>query len=304
MAVEPTQDLPHRRSRLNYMLAADVKACTRAARDAAAKGTAMPKIITAALVIALGLASLPASAARCKHTLERSAELELEGAGIVEIYALAGDLRVRGRDDLTAVKAKGEGCVSKTDMLAEAGITIRRTGDRIQVLTELPDTSDEGDGRWEDEFAVMDLEIELPAGVGVVVHDSSGDLKVSHLASAEITDSSGRIQVEDIAGPVLIPQDSSGDIFMEHVGEVTIQVDSSGEIEIRDADAVTIANDTSGDIIVRDIRGSVLIGNDSSGGISARNVGGDLIVENDTSGGINYERVTGNVSLPAYRQGD
>jgi len=264
----------------------------------------MRNIIIAAIAIGVGLASLPASAARCKHKADRNAELELDGAGIVEIYALAGDLRVRGRDDLTSVQAKGEACVSKKDMLAETGITMRRTGDRIQILAEMPDTSDEGNGRWEDEYAIMDLEIDLPAGVGIVVHDSSGEMKVANVASAEITDSSGGIEVTDVAGPVVIPQDSSGDIFMERVGEVTIQVDSSGEIEIRDADAVTIANDTSGDIFVRNIKGSVLIGNDSSGSITARDVGGDLIVENDTSGGISYDRVVGNVSLPEYRRGD
>jgi DUF4097 and DUF4098 domain-containing protein YvlB len=261
----------------------------------------MRKIVIATIAISLGLASLPASAARCKHKADRSAELELDGAGIVEIYALAGDLVVRGRNDLTAVQATGDACVSKQEMLAETDITIRRTGDRIQVLAEMPDTSDEGDGQWEDEYAVMDLEIDLPAGVGVVVYDSSGEMKVTNLASAEITDSSGGIDIRDITGPVVIPQDSSGDIYMERVGEVTIQVDSSGEIEIRDADAVTIANDTSGDIFVSDIRGSVLVGNDSSGKITARGVGGDLIVENDTSGGISYDRVVGKVSLPEQR---
>lgn len=264
----------------------------------------MRNIFIVVTAIVLGLASLSASAARCKHKVDRSADLELDGAGIVEIYALAGELHVRGKDGLTSVQAKGYACVSRKEMLPETDITVRRTGDRIQVLAEMPDTTDEGDGPWQGEYAVMDLEIDLPAGVGVVVHDSSGDLKVSNLASAEITDSSGGIEITDISGPVVIPQDSSGDIYMEHVGEVTIQVDSSGEIEIRDAAAVTIANDTSGDIYVRDIRGSVLIGNDSSGRITARDVGGDLIVENDTSGGISYDRVVGNVSLPEQRRED
>ncbi len=264
----------------------------------------MRKFIISVIAIALGLASLSASAAKCRYQADRGGELELDGAGTVEIYALAGELRVTGKDDLTAVRAKGEACVSKEPMLAETDITIRRTGDRIQILAEMPDISGESDDRWTNEYAVMDLDIEIPAGVGVVIHDSSGDMKVSGLASAEITDSSGGIEVTDIAGPVVIPQDSSGDIYMERVGEVTIQVDSSGEIEIREADAVTIANDTSGDIFVRDIRGSVLVGNDSSGRITARDVGGDLIVENDTSGGISYDRVVGNVSLPEYRQGD
>ena len=135
-------------------------------------------------------------------------------------------------------------------------------------VAEMPDTSDESDGPWNGEAAIMDLEIELPAGVTVTVYDSSGDMKVKGLASAEITDSSGSIDVSDIAGSVVIPKDSSGDIYMERVGAVTIQIDSSGDISVEDAASVTIANDTSGEIVLSDIRGDVLIGNDSSGRIS------------------------------------
>ena len=261
----------------------------------------MRKATLIASILVLGLATATASAARCKHRVDRSAEIEPDGITTVEIYALAGDLRVRGVEGETAVRATGDACVSKEGMLEEIGITARRTDDRIQILAEMPDTSGETGDRWARQYAVMDLEVELPAGMAVVVHDSSGDLEVTNLASAEVSDSSGGIELRDIAGPVVIPRDSSGDIYMERVGDVTIQVDSSGEIEIREADSVTIANDTSGDIIIRQIRGSVLIGNDSSGAISARDADGDLIVENDTSGGIRYERVPGQVSVPEER---
>jgi hypothetical protein len=255
-------------------------------------------IIAASIV--LGLASASASAASCKHRADRAAELDAGGVTTVEIYALAGDLQVTGGDRAT-ISATGDACVSKKGMLDEIDITIRRTEDRVKILAEMPDTSEETGDRWSRQYAVMDLEIQLPAGVAVVISDSSGELEVANLAAAEISDSSGGIEIRDIAGPVLIPRDSSGDINMERVGDVTIQVDSSGEIDIREAASVTIANDTSGDIIIRNVQGSVLIGNDSSGTISARNVGGDLIVENDTSGGIRYDRIAGHVSVPEER---
>lgn len=256
-------------------------------------------VLTASLILALLAA--PASAARCKFKAERSAELSGEGVVSVEIFALAGDLSVSGVDGTDMIRAEGDGCVSKEGMLEGLDITMRRADDRVQIFAEMPNISENNDSEWENQLAIMDMEIELPASMAVIVHDSSGDLRVSGLASAEITDSSGMIELVDVPGEILIPQDSSGDIQLERVGPVTIQVDSSGEISIEQAASVTIANDTSGDIRLRDIRGDVLIGNDSSGRIDVRNVGGSFVVENDTSGEIAHKDVAGAVSLPEYR---
>ena len=254
-----------------------------------------------ALAGLLGLALTPAWGYRCKAQAERSAGIEVGDATIVEVFALAGDLDVRGDSAVTRVQAEGRACVSRDDMLPAVDITVRRVDDRIQVLAEMPDISGETNRRWKDELAIMDLEVRLPAGTTVIVHDSSGDLRVRGVAGLELSDSSGDIEIEDVAGEVLVPRDSSGDISMNRVGAVTIQVDSSGAIRIEDAAAVTIANDTSGDIELDDIAGDVLIGNDSSGRIAVRDVGGSFVVENDTSGGIRYSNVQGAVSVPDQR---
>lgn len=253
------------------------------------------------LALVLGMIAAPASAARCKFKGDRQAELDADGVRIVEIFALAGDLQVTGRTGADKVSARGDACASREDMLAVMDITMQRMDDRIRILAEMPDISGETNRKWKNKLAMMDLEISLPDSVAVSVHDSSGDLVVRRVASAEVIDSSGGIELINIGGDVLIPQDSSGDIYMREVGAVTIQVDSSGEIEIVDADAVTIANDTSGDISLKGIQGDVLIGNDSSGRISVRDVGGNFVVENDTSGGIRYTKVAGIVSLPEDR---
>ncbi len=265
------------------------------------EGITMRTAIVVTTCLILGFLTAPASAARCKFKADRSAELSGEGVVSVEIFVLAGDLSVSGVEGADTIRAEGEGCVSKEGMLEVMDITMRRSDDRVQIFAEMPDISGDNDSEWEDQFAVMDMEIDLPTGMAVIVHDSSGDLRISRLASAEITDSSGMIEVVDVPGDILIPQDSSGDIQLERVGSVTIQVDSSGEIMIEDAASVTIANDTSGEIRLRNIRGDVLIGNDSSGGIDVRDVGGSFVVENDTSGGIRHRNVAGAVSLPEYR---
>jgi len=255
-----------------------------------------------ALAGMLGLALTPAWGYRCKAEAERSGAMDAVDVTTVEIFALAGDLQVRGDTETTRVEAEGQACVSREDMLPAIDITVRRVEDRIQVLAEMPDISGETNRRWKDELAIMDLSIRLPAGVAVIVHDSSGDMRIRDVASLEVSDSSGEIDIEDVAGDVLVPRDSSGDISMSRVGAVTIQVDSSGEIRIQDAAAVTIANDTSGDIVLDDVAGDVLIGNDSSGRIAVRGVGGSFVVENDTSGGIRYSNVQGSVSVPDQRQ--
>jgi hypothetical protein len=251
--------------------------------------------------LAFILFSAPVYAGGCKYKGERAAAVDADGVTAVEIFALAGELRVRGHQGATQVKASGDACASREDMLEVIDITVQRHGDRVRILAEMPDISGETNRKWRDEYAIMDLDIDLPDTVSVSVHDSSGDLLVRNVSGAEVTDSSGDIELENISGSVLIPQDSSGDIRMSEVGAVTIQVDSSGEIYVEDADSVTIANDTSGDINLKRIQGNVLIGNDSSGRISVRDVGGNFVVENDTSGGIRYVEVAGAVSLPDDR---
>jgi len=253
------------------------------------------------LALTFVLFSAPVYAGGCKYKGERTASVDVEGVTSVEIFALAGELRVRGRQGATHVTANGDACASREDMLEVIDITMQRHGDEIRILAEMPDISGDTNRKWEDEYAIMDLDIELPDTVSVSVHDSSGDLHVSNVSGAEVIDSSGGIEIENISGNVTIPQDSSGDISIVEVAAVIIQVDSSGEIFVEDADSVTIANDTSGDINLKRIQGDVLIGNDSSGRISVRDVGGNFVVENDTSGGIRYVEVAGAVSLPDDR---
>lgn len=276
----------------------------RSVREARAMRMRISIILAAAMVAATAAPAAHAGifwGKGCEHEAEREASLPLEGVRTVEVFALAGELRLRGREGADGIAARGHACSSRKDMLEAIGITVRRLDDRVQLLAEMPDISGGTRREWKDEFATMDLEIEVPAGVAVVLHDSSGDIEVEGVAALELSDSSGDIDLREIAGAVTVPRDSSGDIFMRDVGDVTIQVDSSGDIEIRNAASVTIANDTSGDIRLEEIAGDVLVGNDSSGVIEVRGVGGNFVVENDTSGGIRHSGVAGEVSLPDQR---
>ena len=261
-----------------------------------------PHIRSILFAAPLVLLSSPA-AAWCKHKGDREAVQPAAGVTTVEVYARAGELRIRGRSDATEVRARGEACADREDMLAVMGITMIELPDRLQVLVEMPDISGETNPKWKDKLAVMDLWVDVPDSVNLIVHDSSGGIEIRQVASLELTDSSGDIEVEQVGGSVLIPQDSSGDIELRNVGAVTIQVDSAGESYVDAAESVSIATDTSGDIRLYRIQGDVIVGTDSSGAIVVEDVGGKFIVENDASGDIRYRGVAGTVSVPDAREG-
>ncbi len=157
------------------------------------------------LIVLSGLASTPAGAwdwgNQCKFQAERSGDIGVEDATTVEIFALAGELRVTGRADTGTVTVSAEACVSREDMLPATDVTVSRNGDRIMILAEMPDISGETNNKWRDELAMLDLDIELPEHLAVIVHDSSGDLLVRGVASAEVSDSSGDIELDQHCRP-------------------------------------------------------------------------------------------------------
>jgi len=93
----------------------------------------------------------------------------------------------------------------------------------VQVIAEIPDQRAWGDAR-------LDLEIVVPAGVAVKIDDGSGSLRARKVASLEIEDGSGEMEIEDVAGDVAI-DDGSGTIRVRDVGgDFTVRRDGSGGI--------------------------------------------------------------------------
>ena len=229
----------------------------------------------------------------CRHEAPRALAESLEGVSVVEIWALAGALEVRGsaRTDLAA---EGRACTSDENRLAEVQLVARRLDDVLQLRVQMP----EGDYG----YAVLDLEVELPARLPVRVSDSSGDLEIRGVASVELTDSSGDVEIHDVPGAVTVLRDSSGDIEIRRAGPVSIEVDSSGSVDIESVASATVRIDTSGDLRFRDVRGDVAVGSDSSGDIIAEGVGGRFTVEADTSGEIRTRDVAGEIRLPVNKR--
>lgn len=254
------------------------------------------KIVMLPCLTLLTLLAVPACADwDCDETAPREASIAVDGATLIEIEARAGSLEIEGRAGLREVHAHGEACADRASALDEIQIVTRRSGDRVSIIVEMPDSKGWGN------TAALDLVVEVPDDVPLQIQDSSGSLTLRNAAAARIEDSSGGMRIEGVRGDLSI-DDSSGEIEVTDVGgEVRIR-DSSGEIEVRQVGrSVIVEQDSSGSIDIRQVEGDVVVERDSSGSINAEEVGGDFTVKRDGSGGIDYRNVRGRVSTPEDR---
>jgi DUF4097 and DUF4098 domain-containing protein YvlB len=281
----------------------------------------MDKVISFLVPAFIGLCSSQAAAAQfCRYSSERSASINAVGATRLVIEAGAGDLLVRGGNNLRTVEATGRVCAFKEAALAQVQISARREGTTLYVTTVQPETG--GSFSWLN--TTLDVAVTLPVSLSVEVKDGGGDLSIARVRSAKIEDGAGHIKVGQIAGDLVV-SDGAGDIDIDQtVGKVTIERDDAGDIYIEDVrrdvnvlfdtsgtlqverigGSVHIGQDSSGDIIIREVKGNARVDSDSSGDIRAVLVGGNFVVEADSTGNISHDRIEGNVRLPPDRDRD
>ena len=225
----------------------------------------------------------------CDETATRDATLRVGDATRVRVTARAGALAIEGRPDVTEVRISGTACAPSQGELDRIELITNRSGDELLI-----------EARTEDTRGRLALVIELPESLVVDVDDSSGSIDVSDVAGVTLDDRSGSITLERIAGDVRV-RDESGSIDIRDVtGSVTIEDDGSGGIDIEGVEGgVTIEEDGSGGIEIRDVRQNVVIDEDGSGRIYVADVGGDFTVRRDGSGAVRHDRVDGRVSIPS-----
>jgi len=131
-----------------------------------------------------------------------------------------------------------------------------RSGAQVTIEAKIPD------GTFLLSSPQLDFKVSLPAGVPVVIHDSSGEMMVKNVGELDVKDSSGSIDIDGVTGSVRI-------------------ADSSGSIE------------------VEKVTGNVLITEDGSGSVTVKDVRGDFTVQKKGSGHVDYERIGGKVSVPS-----
>lgn len=252
--------------------------------------------VVMAALLATGTAQAWEWSDDCAYERQVDTVLGLDGSELLSVVAGAGDLRITGHADGNEARVSGRVCVSEEEWLEETGV-VAEGGREASIAVMLPDRS--GWNLMGSNYAYVDLKIEVPAGIALDVHDSSGDIDIRGTGPVTVKDSSGEIELDSIHGAVVL-EDSSGDIELTDIGgDVTVRRDSSGDIEGRGIrGSVRVEKDSSGEIRFRDVRDDFVVERDSSGDIVADTIGGDFRVEHDGSGEIRSSGVKGSVKLP------
>jgi len=233
-----------------------------------------------------------AFAERCKYERYESVNRDLDGIASIELNALAGELDIQSHSaDELAIR--GRICTDSEKYLDDIKLEVEQSNDRLVVTVIIPHR----DLLWGSDYAIMNLEVELPAGKPIHIRDSSGDINLRGISAVSINDSSGKIKGVDLQSDSRI-QDSSGDVVIRGLkGSITI-TDSSGDLDFSDVTGnIDIVADGSGEIDISNTGGYVLVGQDGSGDIAVDNTGSDVTVNSDGSGNILISEVEGHVRI-------
>ena len=247
-------------------------------------GTAVA--LAGATAIPVGLAAQ----SRC----EFRDEIDLTGpvVGTLDVDAGAGRLVVTGSSDVREIRVMAVLCASDRDRLAGLGVSL----DGDEIRTEYPGRI----GGWGNNYARIDLTVEVPAGTGIRVEDSSGSLEIVGVGEVEVRDGSGSMSLREV-GPVFVVDGSGGLRIADVTGDVDVE-DGSGSLEIRSVSGNVTISDGSGSIRVEGVGGTVRIDEVGSGGVSVRDVDGDLVVTDGRRERIRYSDIRGTLDLPPARR--
>jgi hypothetical protein len=208
----------------------------------------------------------------------RDLALDAEGIGVLKIEAGAGSLEISGvpggnRIVVSAIVQVPDADADEAKELMDDHMVLSlvRKGDEAELKSYF-----ESRGSLFGDSPGIRLAVQLPEGM-----------------SLDIEDSSGSIQIGNVAGDIRL-DDGSGSIKMTNVGgNLTIE-DGSGSLSISDAGGDVSIVDGSGSISLRGIAGSVSI-DDGSGSIDVIGVAGDVTIPEAGSGSVNVREVEGQV---------
>jgi len=230
----------------------------------------------------------------CDYKAARRVATPASGITKIVVEARAGTLGVNGRAGVGEILASGTACSSEEDFVSRINLRMQRSGSELHVEAVIPERHFE----FVPFEARLDFEVIVPAGIPVVVHDSSGPMTIANVGAATIDDSSGELEIRGVRGNLTV-HDSSGAVDIDDVsGDVTIE-DGSGSIVIaRVGGTVHVEDDGSGAIDISNVKRDVTIDEDGSGGVRVADVGGNFTVRRKGSGHVSYARVTGRVAVP------
>ena len=217
-----------------------------------------------------------ASAASTEYVEVQEFAVDAQGLSTMVIDAGAGSLSVTGVESADQIAVIATIRVEDRDeedarkhIQKRMRLTLDRDGDTAELVADF----DSGWG-WSGN-ASIDLDVQMPRGIPLVVDDGSGSIAIT-----------------DIAADVAI-DDGSGSLEISNAGSIDID-DGSGSIRINGSTGNVFVNDGSGSIDIRSVAGTVRI-DDGSGSITVDDVENDLIIEDAGSGSVSYTNVRGSV---------
>ena len=238
---------------------------------------------------------LPAGLA-AQRQCEFRDDVELRGTadGNLQVEAGAGRLTITGAEGSGVIHVSATLCASDRDRLEALDVSL----DGHRIRTDYPN---QGRG-WGNNYAHIDLEIEVPAGTNVYAEDQSGSVTIYGVDAVELKDGSGSAHIENVES--VLVEDGSGSLRIQDVsGDVEVR-DGSGSLTIHGVAGGVMIEDGSGSIGIEAVGGSVHIAEFGSGGVRVHDVEGDLVVTDGRRERIRFSDIRGVVDLPpAKRRG-
>ena len=230
-------------------------------------------------------------------SIENTEHLELPIKGIESIHIICGPgfLDVFGVEGSDRIKVKADIRIS--------GITPQMLQDFFDDHVTLSLEKRLGKAVLQSEFknkirmkadAKIDLTVEVPKSLEVMIDDGSGSIFVTGLAeNLKIEDGSGSIVIRMTEGPVSI-SDGSGKIELTDItGNIDVK-DGSGKINIGRIKGNVRIVDGTGPMTIRDIDGNLTV-TDGSGSIEITDVTQNVFIKEAGSGMLDIEGVKGKV---------
>lgn len=251
------------------------------------------------LLAALLLAPLAAKADDCKYQAPRNLTLDLNGVREVEVDTHSFDLHLTGNDSAKGGTLTGRACASDPKLLDDLTVTQRREGDRL--IIEEGGKSHMVISMFGHTSTSLDVNVQLPTQMPVVVNVGSGDAWISGVQRLSTQVGSGDLHVSKISGP-FSSSVGSGDVDATDVGSLDVGSVGSGDIKVNGVHGdVRIGSVGSGDVTISQVGGSVRADTLGSGDLRVRDVRGDFSVGAKGSGDISHSGVQGKVSVPHDR---
>lgn len=241
-----------------------------------------------ALISAIGLVSLAASAGEDDLKFDRSLELSTDRLSGLEVDAGSGSMEVVGTtgnqirvyatitsDDYKNMEDFEDAFEEKMvfDLKRDSGYALLKAKQKKNNLS------------WGNKNIAINLEIEVPRNMDLIIDDGSGSIIVENIdGELKIDDGSGSITLRDIGNEVQI-DDGSGSIKIADIdGDVSID-DGSGSVEMKNINGSVDIEDGSGEIVAKAIAGDFRV-DDGSGDVIVKDLEGEFNLVDDGSGSI------------------